>query len=931
MITDFSNANYWLERVIESSKKIDAFISEIKTLERSVVSTNVLLCARTFVEYVSNFVAISDGAIYKKVDTHQAVNETSLAYIKSYSDKYDEIYRLYQLTLESTGHEIVSFGDYAERLMQVFMSYLIRIRHRLSSKYGVKILDNLNMYPLNMDQMSQDYYKIIEKTLGDVEKETPIGYRDVYYISKKKIIYLENSVLYEYTISIANDSYDKADRMIAFSHIDIYDNYAVELQTQEREIEVNRIKTKIDFIVGYDVNIRNCEFEKMARILITGTGRFGKSKEYQRLMAFIKEKRLSLGEIVQLPNKDYLSFKKIVFDSSSETNIQKVLNKARLIIAKKEFGYLSTLYLLATMNNEMLSNQIPFNDSYRLPESSLYLSNRVLPFEKAPYCAKLPSTSCAINILLKIIPIEEHICELVKREIDNYSKSEDLMYCPIELFKDQRNLQILVQQYNNQIGQYRDSIIEYRCDDKGKQYLCVVKNEDDAKIIFDHVFKYLNTETISQYSNYVKGKITRSGITFDDEKKEEAVTKMFDGRSIYAVYGPAGTGKSFLAKKVIEILDAYTPLCLTITYAAKDNLKRKIGIKKADYDVIEKVIKSDPSKYSKYDLLILDECSTISNSDMAKLLNKVQPKLILLLGDIYQIESIQLGNWFRLYKRIANGNHYIELDKCFRTNSEGPLKKFWDIVRDNEQGISTFMARYFMTHPINDFPFSDYESGDTVTLCLNYGGLFGINNVNKIMQSNNPSAQFVIRKHVYKIGDPIIFKESRYYKNIFYNNLKGKIANIEKNESGHLFTVEVYDTIDKTYDANLKTKQIEYLPDGHTKVVFLVAKSSRNDYDNEIKPSCVVPFNVGYAISIHKAQGLEFDKVRMIATKDTEDLINHNIFYTAITRAVKTVDIYWSPETENNIIKGFSDKRLEDDFGMLHKYVLSPLKKKLCS
>ena len=923
MITDFRDAKFWLRNMYDAAQKIDVFISEIKTLDRATVSTNVLLCARTFVEYVSNFVAISDGATYKKVDTRQAVNDTSLNYIQSRSDKYDEICRLYQLTLKSTGHEIVSFGDYAERLMQAFMSYLVRIRHMLYSKYGISILKNISLYPLDMDQMSHDYYRAIEKTLCAVEKETPVGYRDVYYISKKRIVHFDNSMLYEYTISIANDSYDKADRMIAFSHIDIYDNYAVELQTQEREIEVKGIKTKIDFIVNYDVNIRNCEFDKIARILIINIGKYTKNKEYERLMEYIKENKLSLGEIVQLSGKDYSSFKRIVFDSSCETNTQKILNKARQMCTKKAFGYLTMLYLLATMNNEMLDSQIPFDELYRLADSPLYLSSRVLPFEKAPYCANLPNASCSINILLKIIPIEEHICELVKREIDNYSKAEDLMYCPIELFKNQQNLQVLIQQYNNRIGQYRESIIEYRCDDKGKQYLCVVKNEDDTKVIFSHILEYLTTETINQYPNYVKGKIVNNGITFDDIKKEEAVVKMFDGRSIFAVYGPAGTGKSFLAKKVIEILDTYAPLCLTTTYAAKDNLKRKIGAKKASFDVIEKVIKSDPSRYAKYSLLILDECSTISNSDMAKLLGKIQPKLILLLGDIYQIESIQLGNWFRLYKRLIKGSHYIELDKCFRTNSEGPLKKFWDLVRDKKQEIPTFMANYRITHPIQEFPFDDYSSEDTITLCLNYGGLFGINNVNKIMQLNNPSNQFVIRKHVYKKGDPIIFRESRYYKNVFYNNLKGIIKDIERTDNGHLFTVEVFDTLDKNYDASIKTKQIEYLPNGHTKVVFLVAKSSRSDYDNEIKQSCVVPFNVGYAISIHKAQGLEFNKVRLIATKETEDLINHNIFYTAITRAVENVDIYWSPETENNIINSFSDKRLEDDFGMLHKYVIS--------
>lgn len=60
------------------------------------------------------------------------------------------------------------------------------------------------------------------------------------------------------------------------------------------------------------------------------------------------------------------------------------------------------------------------------------------------------------------------------------------------------------------------------------------------------------------------------------------------------------------------------------------------------------------------------------------------------------------------------------------------------------------------------------------------------------------------------------------------------------------------------------------------------------------------------------AQGLEYESVKVIITNEIEDLISHNIFYTAITRAKKKLKIYWSPETEQKIIAGlkpiFNDK-----------------------
>ena len=46
-----------------------------------------------------------------------------------------------------------------------------------------------------------------------------------------------------------------------------------------------------------------------------------------------------------------------------------------------------------------------------------------------------------------------------------------------------------------------------------------------------------------------------------------------------------------------------------------------------------------------------------------------------------------------------------------------------------------------------------------------------------------------------------------------------------------------------------------------------------------------MPFQVAYAVSIHKAQGLEYDSVKIVITDANEDDITHSIFYTVVTRA----------------------------------------------
>ena len=78
--------------------------------------------------------------------------------------------------------------------------------------------------------------------------------------------------------------------------------------------------------------------------------------------------------------------------------------------------------------------------------------------------------------------------------------------------------------------------------------------------------------------------------------------------------------------------------------------------------------------------------------------------------------------------------------------------------------------------------------------------------------------------------------------------------------------------------------------------------------DDDLNSESVVPFNIAYAVSIHKSQGLEYNSVKIIITQEIEEVISHNIFYTAITRAMNKLKIYWTPECEERIIKSLKQK-----------------------
>ena len=116
------------------------------------------------------------------------------------------------------------------------------------------------------------------------------------------------------------------------------------------------------------------------------------------------------------------------------------------------------------------------------------------------------------------------------------------------------------------------------------------------------------------------------------------------------------------------------------------------------------------------------------------------------------------------------------------------------------------------------------------------------------------------------------------------------------------FEIELDCFIDVSEISEYDFELIGLSDNGNSIIRFSVDKYGSTDEDDN-NYMAIVPFQVAYAISIHKAQGLEYDSVKIIITNEIEERITHNVFYTAITRAKDKLRIYWSPETEKSILQ----------------------------
>lgn len=141
--------------------------------------------------------------------------------------------------------------------------------------------------------------------------------------------------------------------------------------------------------------------------------------------------------------------------------------------------------------------------------------------------------------------------------------------------------------------------------------------------------------------------------------------------------------------------------------------------------------------------------------------------------------------------------------------------------------------------------------------------------------------------------------------------MKGVIVDIKNDLNSIEFTIDI-PIILTALKARGTDLSIVSHAENSTRIRFSVYANDDNqtDEDYEIaRMKSVVPFQLAYAVSIHKAQGLEYNSIKIVIPNSNSERISHGIFYTAITRTKQKLKIYWSADTMENIISGFNEEK----------------------
>lgn len=889
--------------ILDANGVICDNIAQLGTGDRGLLSQNILAQIRNFVEYIA-IKAYSNGQDVNPNDYD--LNVAALKDMQRWGD-LRFLYRFHEMLQKSVSHYTVD-KDGSERLMLKYYEHLLKIKLYLKQTFNLDVLENISDFPLNTDTELSDYYeKIAERIESPSAYSYPVTYNDRYYVQKVKPFFVNQKIYYEITFTAANANASKFDRVIAFTQHEIVDNYAVKFSIRNDMIRILDKDMSILVIDGYEVSIRPCEWDNLSEIFGPRVKHSTNSNEYRELMRYLSTVRMSLTELVS-SDQDYYDFiKGKITERAQSVKIFEILDQCRDIITDNRPGANVLRYLLHKMNNRVIKWQYWREQCGGL--SNLYLNYGCIPFDRMPYCTSLRQHNPKIYDLFESIPVSGHEHELFARYIKNNTEIDGHLFTPraeIEGFDD---IDGLIRKYNSSLY-YKHTgrrIEEYKDHLYIKSYV-----EDSSEII--KKLQELASSGVSQYTASVDSWISRESYIIDDDGKKEALRQIFANSHVALIYGSAGTGKSTLIKHISNFWADKDKIFLANTHPAVDNMRRKVTAGNSEYNTIAKFL-SKRNNNTDCDVLFIDECSTVSNDDMRHVLEKANFKLLVLVGDIYQIESIYFGNWFSIAQRFVPETSIFELTHPYRTTNSD-LLTVWDRVRKLDDAILEPLVKNGYVTRLDESIFEHSEE-DEIILCLNYDGLYGINNINRFLQNSNPNESVVWGINTYKVDDPILFNESNIFSPLIHNNSKGRIVSIRPEEQQIWFDIELDESINAIDAWGYDFELIGESEAGKSIISFSVNKYRSTDEDDEDNNSTVIPFQVAYAVSIHKAQGLEYDSVKIVITNEIEERITHNIFYTAITRAKDKLKIYWSPETEQSVLGRLEVKNSTKDAHLL--------------
>ena len=834
------------KNIYNIDSKICGIIDDYKILHDSQkVADYVIQFLRTYLETIAARIYAYENP--DKPTPIRGKDKWYTQYIKALKEtnEYGYIWMFHHSLQIVTSHYVPA-EDGAVRFMEGHINLLYQLRNHMREMFGLNLMENLEDYPQERNEELNPYYRKIYNSLREIQVEESAEHtKDRYYIMRKKYRFVDGRGFFEYTLAYAQEEITKFDRFVVYSFSDIPDNYSIQCDFAHTSVDFNGIDIDIKCLVAWTVSIRPCELEKIAAIAGYEVTVRSYNTFYRAMMKFLSKKGMNLLDILLADENDYDIYSEQV-QIGQTSKFAEVFNKLRDIIINDKSGCNIIRYLISFLRNDVIRDQLADCPNNRL--SYLYLKNEAIPFDEMPYASSLYKHNVTTSRLHRCLDIDDCEHQYLSAIVNSEAYDSNTLYVAI----DEKSLDYYLYEkdiFNKSL--YKSEKQQLRRIESFFNYLYVKNYFELTKAIIGKLQQY-TSEGVRDYLQTINGKkevIER----IDDNEKKKIVSNIFKHSRLGMIYGAAGTGKTKVAEHIAKIFDDKNILLLANTNAAKNNLQDRINNAFCDCYTVHDYIKNKNSNKI-YDLVIVDECSTVCNEDILQLFEKCNSEAYLLLGDIHQIEAIKFGNWFNFARYFIEKNSVYELSIPYRAKNNNTLLDMWSYVRHYDENMFERLQANGYISTLDESIFEKTE--DEIILCLGYDGLYGVNNINRYMQKVNPSNPVEWGNWVYKVGDKVLFNDNKRFGSVLYNNLKGTIVTIDRKDEEIVFQIQIDKKISDRDIFYTDLKLHDCACEGKSIVEFSVKKRIEKDSDTDYSEQ-VVPFQIAYAVSIHKAQGLE--------------------------------------------------------------------------
>lgn len=901
-----------VDRIVTTDKVICRHLDDISSLSRGVVSQDILARLMDFTEHIM----LKLYSPFNEIDDSKENITLAIEYTQT-NHELKKLYRFHNF-LQTVAVHYTLDEDNSERLMLKYYRYLIEIKKLVKKHLGLQVLHNLSKFPLNLDTTLQEYHQKIAEKVNRYNFPMPCD-NNRYYIEKISPFFIGEQIYYEVTFTPATDWHSKSNRLIAFTKIEITSSYASKFSIVNETIDILNTIMPIFIINGWEVSIRNCEYSNFIS-LITGERNTVPLREQRVICDFLTDTRYLLSELMDFPDDFYQQITARWREKAKSDIFINQLDYCRQLVMSDCKGQNVIRYLLYNLDNVIIKNQ--WNSVPNSSISNLYLQYGCLPFENMPFFNSLIKHPPKLHSVFSCIPHYNRRHEMLARKVLNNTETQGHLFTDISELIGFSDIPELVRKFELSLyWKHRDRnklVIE-----NGQIYINKYK-EDTCNII--KILQKLSDFGIPNYTERVDDWLSTDDYKVDCPEKKKILRQIFAESKAAIIYGSAGVGKSTIINHIAHLFEDEKKLFLAHTNPAVDNLRRRVTAENSIFSTITSFTKKQMLP-TEYDLLVIDECSTVGNEAMVEVLERATFKMILLVGDTYQIDSIKFGNWFSAVRSFIKSQSVFELTKPYRSENIH-LLELWANVRTMNDDTQGLINRQSLSLNVDTTLLTTIEKNEAI-LCLNYDGLYGINNINRFLQESNPNPAFQWGIQHFKVNDPVLFLESNRFNPLIYNNMKGtiigiKLLDIDTTNERIQFDIELEQAIEEEeaffYDG---LQVLEKSGEGNSIVQFCVHKTKSTDEDDDSNSSRTrIPFQLAYAVSIHKSQGLEYDSVKIVITDEVDELITHSIFYTAITRARKSLRIYWTPEVEAKVISRIKPRDMGRDVELLKRYIV---------